>query len=158
MQDILRTNGSSILLNSSLSEEQFAKTKCSRLLDETGYSVQFKSEDDAPLFTPWKFAGTKTIDEQADFFGEWEEAVSVENIIFKGGQEALQTLFLICRAYSEADRKNIDLPCNGMAGILVKNNALLFVPEKTFDRCVRRSFLPAFRCLRFSGKDRGAVP
>ena len=139
MQDILRTNGSSILLNSSLSEEQFAKTKCSRLLDETGYSVQFKSEDDAPLFTPWKFAGTKTIDEQAYFFGEWEEAVSVENIIFKGGQEALQTLFLICRAYSEADRKNIDLPCNGMAGILVKNNALLFVPEKTFDRCALNS-------------------
>lgn len=139
MQDILRTKGSSILLNSSLSEEQFAKTKCSRLLDETGYSVHFKSEDDAPVFTSWKFSGTKTIDEQAYFYGEWEETVSVENIIFKGGQEALQTLFLICRAYSEADKKNIDLPCNGMAGILVKNNELLFVPEKTFDRCAMNS-------------------
>ncbi|MBQ5999511.1 MAG: hypothetical protein IJL70_08595 [Treponema sp.] len=135
MQDILRTNGSSILLNSSLSEEQFAKTKCSRLLDETGYSVLFKSENKELLFTPWKFSGTKTIDEQAYFFGEWEEAVSAEDIIFKGGQQAKQTLFFICRAYSEADKKNIELPCNGMAGILVKKDELLFVPEKTFDRC-----------------------
>lgn len=141
MQDILRTNGSSILLNSSLSEEQFAKTKCSRLLDETGFSVLFSSEteDAAPLFTPWKFTGTKTIDEQAYFFGEWKEAVSAEDIILKGGQQASQTLFLICRAYSEADKKNIALPCNGMAGILVKNNELLFVPEKTFDRCAMNS-------------------
>ena len=61
MENILSIKNDFIYLNSSLSEELFAKTKFSLMLNETGYIVSKSTDGTFSDFKPWKFTGTKTI-------------------------------------------------------------------------------------------------
>ena len=118
MENILSIKNDYIYLNSSLSEELFAKTKFSLMLNETGYIVSKSTDGTFSDFKPWKFTGTKTINDTAYFSGDGFSGKNAEDIIYSNSPDTDTLLFAVCQAYMNAVSQNISLPCNGPQGIL----------------------------------------
>lgn len=125
MDEIL-TSSEKTLLKTSLSEESFAKTKFSRLLDEQGFIVK-KQKDGKPEFIQWKFTGSKTIDDEVFFEGEKFEGETVSSILLKaneGGktdsEKAKDVLYSLVEIYTSAIENSVPLPCSSVFGILFK--------------------------------------
>lgn len=139
MENILSIKNETIYLNSSLSEELFAKTKFSLMLKETGYVISKAADGTFSCFMPWSFTGTKTIDDIVYFSGEGFSGKNAEDLICSNSAETDSLLDAVCQAYINAIAQNIPLPCNGPQGILydTENQKLLFVPEKNFEKCAK---------------------
>ncbi len=127
MDEIL-TSSEKTLLKTSLSEESFAKTKFSRLLDETGFIVR-KQKNGKPEFIEWKFTGSKTIDDEVFFEGENFCGETVSSILVKaneGGKKdsdkAKDALFSLVETYTSAIENSVPLPCSSVFGILCKKS------------------------------------
>lgn len=150
MPEILSSSKSkSTLLKTSLNEEMFAKTKFSNLLDETGVLAE-KLDENKFVFSPWKFSGTKSDESDVYFEGGGFEGETVSSILIKANdgtkedeKKAEKALSFLAEVYTYAlsgkNNSKIDIPCSGVYGILYglsgEKEAILFVPEKTFDKC-----------------------
>lgn len=148
MYEIL-SSSKSTLLKTSLDEEMFAKTKFSNLLEETGTLVVKVGENEFD-FSPWKFSGTKSDESDVYFEGDRFEGATISSLLMKAndgsnedGETARKALSLLVEVYTYALEAKPDfsfeLPCSGVYGILYGSSdgkeSLVFVPEKTFDKC-----------------------
>lgn len=158
MENILSIKNDFIYLNSSLSEELFAKTKFSLMLNETGYIVSKSTDGTFSDFKPWKFTGTKTINDTAYFSGDGFSGKNAEDIIYSNSPDTDTLLFAVCQAYMNAVSQNISLPCNGPQGILYdrENQKLLFVPEKNFEKCAKNLGKKEYFQIQNSWRDSAA--
>ncbi len=133
MQAIFFSHDNTVFLNTNLSEELFAKTKFSLLLQEEGFIVT--PTEEKIDFKPFKFTGTKTENEVVYFTAPDFTGKNAEDLVFtQKDKKAL--LFSIIEIYLKAAKENIKLPANGLQGIIFDkvNNRFLFAPEKIFDR------------------------
>ena len=62
MEKFVFTREDTVFINSNLSEEMYAKTKASLLMDLTGYIVK-AGTDDSFSFSEWKFSEAETIND-----------------------------------------------------------------------------------------------
>ncbi len=171
------------LLFTSLSEEEYAKTKFSRHMEGEGLIAR-EERDGTITFLPWKFRGAVSTDEGVFFEGPYFEGQSISSILMNYSREEekskeepekekipdshdssrddldkdtrentscpdapdsskkgldTRALFFLIKSFTAAIHENINLPCNGIFGILYseKNGKeALFLPEKAFNRSV----------------------
>ncbi len=161
MHEILSSSRTTIL-KTSLTEELFAKTKSARLLDETGFFARKK--DGGFDFIPWKFTGTKSEGGRVFFEGGKFNGSTLSCILKRSNEgsdtdekNARDALCALVEAYTDAIKKNVKLPCSGAFGIMYGSlegrEGLLFVPEKTFDRCAANLGREAYGIMQEPWKD-----
>lgn len=136
--DFIKCEDGIIYLNSNLDEMMFAKTKFSLLLDETGIIAKTDNNKIWNQFSEWKFSESRTIkeiEEKVYFCGNFS-GIPLSKMIETENPQTEKALYSVCEIYANAINKNIKIPCNGAAGIIVnqENNEILFLPEKTLDR------------------------
>ena len=124
-----------VMLNSSLTEELFGKTKFSNLLSENGFIVAQDENGDFSQFSAWSFTGTKTIDDEVFFTGEGFLGCPIASMPENGfsNDDVRDAIFAVCQAYTFALQQNIHLPCSGPSSVIYSTGKLLFVPQKTFN-------------------------
>ena len=150
------------LLFTSLSEEEYAKTKFSRHMEGEGFIAREES-DGKITFLPWKFRGAVSTEEGVFFEGPYFDGQSISSILMNYSREEenskeepkkekipdnhdsskkgldTRALFFLIKSFTAAINENVSLPCNGIFGILYseKNGKeALFLPEKAFNRSV----------------------
>lgn len=124
-----------LCLDSGLSEESFAKTKFSLLLNEKGFLVKKSSDSTWDNFSAWQFDEIKTMGDSVFFCGDFE-GVPVQSILDSDKAGRKNLVFAVCSAYFYSLQKNVNLPSSGPEGIFYdsEKEELLFLPEKTFDK------------------------
>lgn len=135
MQTIFFVRDNELFLNSSLSEELFAKTKFSLLLDETGWKVS-RTENNDFSFSKWRFTGTKTLNNEVFFTAPDFSGKNADDIICTSTDNT-NLLFSLIQIFETAAKKDIPLPCNGPSGIIYESSTetFIFAPEKVFEKC-----------------------
>lgn len=128
-------DGGIVMLNSSLTEELFGKTKFSNLLSESGFIVEKDENGDFSKFSLWSFSGTKTINDEVFFTGEGFLGCPIASMPDNNfsNEDMRNALFAVCQAYTFALQQNVDLPCSGPSAVVYSKERLLFVPQKTFN-------------------------
>lgn len=134
MKDIVYSKDNCILLNTSLSEEMFGKTKFSHLLDEEGLLVSKDENGNFCVFSTWKMDTCQTIEGEVHFSKEGFSGTTLDTIILEDKEPLRQALYDVISAITFAQKQNISIPCNSPLGIIYTPEQIIFLPEKTFDR------------------------
>ncbi len=152
MENFVFTREDIVFINSNLSEEMYAKTKASLLMDLTGYIVKAGTEDSFS-FSEWKFSEAETINDTVYYKGNGFSGTSVYNLIQNKTQEAKTILFTLCKIIDFAINNKINLCCNGLNGILYNGKDFLFLPEELYNRCCLNQGKEEFNNLQNQWKD-----
>lgn len=162
MEDLVSCNNGEVLLNSALSEEQFAKTHFVRFMDESG--VLFDGED----FSTWHFSTPKTIGDIVYFSVDESTLCSVKQDSLKDNGDAFvgdsavikrstfiplnkiagnkimqscddnvkKALISVIGCYFSAIDRGVKLPCTGPAGVLLSGDfkRVVFLGEEALTR------------------------
>ena len=136
MNDIVFTENDKVFLNSSLTEESFAKTKLSNLMDCEGLLVL---KENSEFFSAqiWKFNLTEFKNGSVFFTKEGFSGSTLDSFITQKSENLCEILFDVVSAINFARKNGFSVPCNAPKGILYNKNAVLFLPEKTFSNCAR---------------------
>ena len=138
MNDIVFTENDKVFLNSFLTEESFAKTKLSNLMDCEGLLVSKKNSE---FFSCqiWKFTLTEFKNGSVFFTKEGFSGCTLDSYISLKSENLSEILFDVVSAVNFARKNGFSVPCNAPKGILYNKNAVLFLPEKLFSNCARLS-------------------
>ena len=137
MEKLAYTENNTVYLNSNLTEELFAKTKSSLLMNEEGLLV--KVQKDSFATEKWYFRESKTVEDTVYYTGFDFEGTDVYSLIQENSQKAKEILYKLCELFVYAIKNEINLPCNGLKGILYSKDSFLFLPENLFNRVAMNS-------------------
>ncbi len=126
-----------IWLSSGLKPEEFARTRLSAALDEKGVIAEIAGEK--VNFTEYKFVGTKNIDNEIFFEGDFFDGLSL-NSIFEGAEISCgknNAFFAVEKALTAAICEDLKITSLGGEGIMVSKDAkkVLFLPGKLYEQC-----------------------
>ena len=153
MTELVRTDGETVYLSTSLDESLFAKTKFSRFCDAAGFIAEKEEGGDGIVFSEWKFDGVKTMGETVFLCGNAFAGTSVASLL-----DDAAMLLAVCSAYAASLSRGIRLPCNAPSGILYDGKRLLFLPESAFDRAAANAGPEYYAKMQEPWRDANAQP
>lgn len=143
--DIITSEKNSVFLNSGLNETSFSKIANGLNFMESGILVRFNLFENNFQFTPWSFSGTTVRDDLVCFEGEAFSGRTALSVLKSNNEtEIAHVSYALNKIFSKAIESKIELPCNGLGGILFnekiskKNSSIyqieaLFLPENLFE-------------------------
>lgn len=156
MEPIVTCKENLLYLDSNLTEEMFAKTRSSMLLNEEGILVSKNTDGSWSNFNTWRFSDIKTIDEKVYFIGNGFCGETAAVTLEKSFSDSGKTLYSISEAIENAIKSNISIPAVSLHGIIVNQDGILFLPEKTFDKCASNHGLEIYSQIRNEWTDSAA--
>lgn len=123
----------SFSLDSNIKSREFAQSKLFPLLKEAGFLVHF--ENNNPSISPWFFSETKERNVENEKYmtlvgPSFEGEVFYELLVQNDRKKLRKAIYHIQLACIEAQKQKINLPETGPMGIIISNNAVLFLPEQ----------------------------
>lgn len=142
--DIIFLEKNTVYLNTGLNEYSFSKIANRINFSEQGTLVRFNLFEDNFQFSKWNFSGTVVKDNLVCFNAKAFDAKTAWSILKSKDENQIARLtFALNKVFSKAIENKIQLPTNGLGGILYnekigKNNSniqieLLFLPENLFE-------------------------
>ncbi|AEE16092.1 hypothetical protein [Treponema brennaborense] len=133
-----------VVFDTGLTENVFARAKYAQYLTEEGICVTISGHG-TYTFKPWRFTGTKETNSFISFYAEdftalpyrslYDTVLEARNTAAK--TEAWRVLTVLCEILCQAERQHpeIIMPVSGPAGILVSQDAFLFLPGPFCEHC-----------------------
>lgn len=152
MKDIVFLKNDKIYLNSNLTEEMFAKTKFSNLLKEKGLLISKSIDGKFNKIEEWTFELPEFFEDSVHFTKKTENFKTLDSIINEEKNVNFAILDVVS-AISYAQKNNFSVPVNCPLGILLNEEKVLFLPEKTFDFCAKNLGLEEYNKLQNIWRD-----